>query len=377
MRKILGAVADYFRECDKILFILCFFASSFGAVAVLSATYRSNGLSEFATQAVALVLGLGAAIVVSGFDYRKLSKLWPILAVLGVIPVILTFYVGYGPSGTDDKAWLLLPGGISFQPGELLKIIFMITFATHLSAVKERINELLVLVPVCIHGAAPVLLIHFQGDDGTALIFAFMVFAMLVAAGLKARYFIIAFSVIIVMLPVIYFFVMNDAQQARIMSMFDLEDDLLGDDWQQWRARIALANGGFFGQGMFNGQLVQSANIPEGHNDFIFASIGEEFGFLGCFTVVALLAGICIRILIVAHRANDDLGCFICVGYFAMIASQAIINLGMCISVLPVVGVTLPFFSAGGSSLICLLLGLGPVVSVHMNRNSRTIYLRD
>ena len=179
------------------------------------------------------------------------------------------------------------------------------------------------------------------------------------------------------MLPVIYFFVMNDAQQGRILSMLDLEDDLLGEDWQQWRARIALANGGLFGQGIFKGQLVQSENIPEGYNDFIFASIGEEFGFLGCLAVVILLVGICTRILIVAHKANDDLGCYICVGYFAMLAAQSIINIGMCISILPVVGVTLPFFSAGGTSLSCLLMGLGPVISVYMYRNSRTLYLHD
>ena len=271
----------------------------------------------------------------------------------------------------------MLPGGISFQPAELLKLAFIITFSTHLSNVKERINNLKYLIPVCAHAAIPILIIHFQGDDGTALIFAMMVVAMLAAAGLKARYFIIAGAAIIIMLPIIYFLIMNDAQQGRILSMFDLEDDLLGDDWQQWRARIAMAGGGFFGQGIFKGQLVQKGNIPEGYNDFIFSSIGEEFGFLGCLVVVALLGGICLRALIIAKKATDDLGSFICIGYFAMLAAQSIINIGMCVSLLPVVGITLPFFSAGGSSLACMLLGIGPVLNVYMNRNSRTIYLRD
>ncbi|MBQ5810019.1 MAG: FtsW/RodA/SpoVE family cell cycle protein, partial [Clostridia bacterium] len=361
MRRILGAIADYIRECDKVLFLLCILASGYGCVAVLSATQFIGTNRQFMTQALALVLGLVAAIVASGVDYRKLAKWWPVLAVVGVVPVLLTFYVGYAPAGTDDKAWLALPGGMYFQPAELMKLAFMITFAAHLSAVKDRINNLKILLPVCLHAAFPVLLVHFQGDDGTAMIFAFMVLAMLAAAGLKARYFIIAGVAVLVMLPIIYFLVMNDAQQGRILSMLDLEDDLWGDDWQQWRARIAMAGGGFFGQGIFKGQLVQKGNIPEGYNDFIFSSIGEEFGLFGCLVVVALLSGICLRILYISKKSTDDLGSYICVGYFAMLASQCIINIGMCISLLPVVGITLPFFSSGGSSLACTLLGIGPV----------------
>ncbi len=377
MKRLLGAIADYIRECDKVLFALLVAASGYGCIAVLSATRYIGHNRQFIAQAAAMVLGIIAAVIGSGIDYRKLAKWWPVLATIGFVPVILTFYVGYAPAGTDDKAWLLLPGGFTFQPSELLKLAFMITFATHLSAVKDRVNNLKALLPLCAHGALPILLIHFQGDDGTAMIFAFMMIAMLAAAGLKARFFIIALVAVIIMLPIIYFLIMNDAQQARILSMLDLEDDLLGDDWQQWRARIAMAGGGFFGQGIFKGQLVQKGNIPEGYNDFIFSSIGEEFGFFGCLVVVALLAGICIRTVYVAHKANDDLGTYICIGYFAMVASQSIINIGMCVSILPVVGITLPFFSSGGSSLACLLLGAGPVLSVYMNRNSRTIYLHD
>lgn len=377
MRRLLGAIADYIRECDKILLLLCTTAASYGCLAVLSATRYTGSNRQFITQFGAMILGLLAAIIISGMDYRRIAKWWPILAVVGIVPVMLTFFVGYAPAGTDDKAWLMLPGGISFQPAELLKLAFMFTFAVHLSSVKDRVNFLKVLIPLCLHGAAPVLLIHFQGDDGTALIFAFMMVAMLAAAGLKPRYFIIAGSAIIVMLPIIYFLIMNDAQQARIISMLDLEDDLLGADWQQWRARIAMAGGGFFGQGVFKGQLVQKGNIPEGYNDFIFSSIGEEFGFVGCLAVVALLGGICLRSIFIARQATDDLGSFICIGYFAMIAAQSIINIGMCVSLLPVIGITLPFFSAGGSSLACMLMGVGPVLSVYMNRNSRTIYLRD
>ncbi|MBO4217041.1 MAG: FtsW/RodA/SpoVE family cell cycle protein, partial [Clostridia bacterium] len=258
----------------------------------------------------------------------------------------------------------------------LLKIVFIVTFATHLNKVKERINKLRVLFPLCLHGALPVLICHRQGDDGMALIFLLMFAAMLAAAGLKLRYFIIAFILIVASLPLIYFFIMNDTQRARVTSMLDIEADLLGSGWQQWRARIAMANGSLFGQGILRGQLVQAGSIPEGYNDLIFVSIGEEFGFIGCLAVMALLFAICVRVIIVAHRANDSLGCYICIGFFAMIAAQTVINLGMCLSLLPVVGITLPFFSYGGSSLACLLLGLGLVASVHTHRTTREIHIK-
>lgn len=147
--------------------------------------------------------------------------------------------------------------------------------------------------------------------------------------------------------------------------------------YQQWRGRTALANGGFFGQGFLNGDFTQNGIVPYGFNDFIFVSIGEEFGFLGCIAVVLLLGGICLRCLRVAKLCTKDSGKYICVGVFAMLFTQIVINIGMCLSVLPVVGITLPFFSAGGTSLLCLYLGIGLVLNVYMHRNSRTIYLHD
>lgn len=377
MNRFLGRIADFIRETDKLLFLLCIFASGFGCVAVLSATHPSGSLRRFAMQVIALVIGAVAAAVISSIDYKNIAKFWPLITAGSLALVFLTFFIGYAPEGTDDKAWLLLPGGLSLQPAELLKIAFVITFGLHISYDKEKINKPLHLLLLCIHGAIPVVLIHFQGDDGTAMVFAAMFLAMLFAAGVKLRYFIIAGVLVLISLPFIWFFVMNSDQQARIISLLNPEDDLLGDGWQQWRGRVALASGGLFGQGLFNGPHVQSETVPEGYNDFIIASIGEEMGLVGVLVVILLLAAICIRILKIAHGARDTLGSTICVGIFAMLAAQIVINLGMCFSVLPVVGVTLPFFSAGGTSLACLFLGIGLALSVYMHRNSRTIYLRE
>ena len=170
---------------------------------------------------------------------------------------------------------------------------------------------------------------------------------------------------------------MNDEHRERIKMMFDIEGDIKGIGYQQWRGRVALANGGVFGQGFLQGDLTQAGVIPEGHNDFIFVSIGEELGMVGCIVVIILLAAICLRCIRIARISNNDAGKYICVGVFAMLFAQSVINIGMCTSVLPVIGVTLPFFSAGGTSLLCLYLGIGLALNVYMHRNSRTIYLHD
>lgn len=377
MRAIWNSIADYIRECDKLLLFLCIAAGGYGCIAVWSATNYIGSNRQFITQLITLFLGVLVVVFISHFDYNHYKKFWPIIALLCLIPVILTFFIGFAPEGTDDKAWLRLPGGLTFQPAELLKIAFVITFSLHLEKVGERINHLKYLIPLVLHGAFPVLLVHFQGDDGTAMIFAVIMLLMMFAAGLKARYFIILLVAIVVAAPLIYFLVMNSDQQARLQSIFNLEDDLQGSDWQQWRGRIALANGGLFGQGLFKGQLTQVGDVPESYNDFIFVSIGEELGFVGCLVCLILLAAICLRVLRIGSLAREKRGKLMCVGIFGMLLAQIMINLGMCLSITPVIGVTLPFFSAGGTSLLCLFTGIGVVMSIYMHRNARHMRLYD
>lgn len=375
MRGIFNTIADYIRECDKILFALCLAATTFGCFAVFSATHYLQNTRQLFIQIFGLVLGVIAVIVISSFDYSVYKKIWPIIAGITLLLVGLTFIIGYAPAGTDDKAWLLLPGGITFQPSELLKIAFIITFSIHIEYLGEAIHKLRYLIPLLLHAAAPILLIHLQGDDGSALIFAFVFIFMLFCAGLKIRYFVIFALAVAVAAPFIYFFVMNADQQARIITLFDFEADLKGVGWQQWRGRIALAGGGIFGQGYLKGSLTQTGEIPEGYNDLIITTIGEELGLIGCMLAILLIGAICLRILRIGSLAREKGGKLMCVGVFAMIFSQAVINLGMCFSMLPVIGVTLPFFSAGGTSLVCLYCGIGVVMSVYMHRNNRSMRL--
>lgn len=376
MKHFFASIADFFRESDKILLLLTAFAASYGCVAVFSTTYYMETYRPVIVQTLCMILGLLAAMIISAFDYERILKRWYLVALLGLIPVILTFFIGFAPEGTDDKAWLDL-GITTFQPSELLKICFIVTFSAHIRYIKSNINKLKYLIPLCAHGAIPVLLIHFQGDDGSALVFAIIVLFMMWEGGVSWKYFLLALASVAVASPFIYFFIMNDDHRARINALFDSSADIKGILYQQWRGLSALANGGITGQGLLKGDLTQAGVIPESHNDFIFTSIGEEFGFLGCMVVVLLLAAICLRCIRIARICSNDGGKYICVGVFAMLFAQTTINIGMCTSVLPVIGVTLPFFSSGGTSLFCLFLGVGLVLNVYMHRNSRTIYLHD
>lgn len=384
LKHLLTKTADFIRESDKILLIICTFASLYGCAAVFSATHYKATYRPVLIQFVCFAAGTVFALAISAVDYSKLLRRWYLAAAVGVVPVILTFFIGFAPEGTDDKAWLDL-GFTTFQPAELLKICFIITFSAHLSTVKPNLNKPKYLIPVCAHGMFPVLLIHMQGDDGTALVFAVIMLFMLLAAGLSPKYFIVLVPLLAVLAPIIYFFVMNEDQRERLAPLFMIFDfkRFAGDSsaqwptYQQWRGRTALANGGFAGQGFLNGDFTQSGIVPYGFNDFIFVSIGEELGFLGCAAVILVLGAICLRCLKVARLCRKDSGKLICVGVFAMIFTQTVINIGMCTSLLPVIGITLPFFSAGGTSLVCLYMGIGLVLSVYLHRNSRIIYLHD
>lgn len=381
MSNILGKIADYFRETDKVLLSICVFASLFGCVAVMSATHYTGSMKQFYVQLGALFLGLIAVVLMSAFiDYESIARHKFIIAGAALALVGLTFFIGYAPAGTDDKAWLLLPGGITFQPSELLKIAFIITFSGHVQAIGDKVNKPLHVILLCVHGAFPVLLIHFQGDDGTALVLAVIFISMMFAAGIKLRYFAAAAIAVAAASPIMWFIVMNEDQRSRFEILFNPEQDLYGSGWQQWRARIAMANGGVFGKGLFSGDYVQSTqseSIPLRYNDFIFASIGEELGFLGLIAVILLEIAVCVRLLVIAHHARDKMGMIMCSGLFGLFAAQSMLNIGMCASILPVIGITLPFFSAGGSSLVCTYIGIGLAVNVYMHRNQHVVYLNE
>ena len=317
-----------------------------------------------------------AAVIISRMEYELICRWWKVAAAVCAGLIILTFFVGTGRQDdlrSDDKSRLLI-FGITFQPSELAKIGFMITFSYHLAHLikMEALNYPMNIIYLCLHGAVPVVLVHLAGDDGSALVFLFMFVVMMFAAGVKLRYFAVALGSLLVVVPILWFKIMDDFQKNRILILFNpaMDPELF---FQQDRGATAIGSGQMTGQGLFNGTYIQNGKVPEDHNDFIFSVAGEELGFLGAIAVLILLGAIMVRVLMIARRSRDELGKFICVGFFAMVAFQTIANIGMCLSLAPVIGITLPFFSAGGSSTSCLYLGLGLVFSVYMQSSSRYI----
>ncbi|MBO5796881.1 MAG: FtsW/RodA/SpoVE family cell cycle protein, partial [Clostridia bacterium] len=268
-------------------------------------------------------------------------------------------------TGTDDTAWLGFPFGsdnpvFTFQPSELLKIVFIITLSKHLDAVKEHISHIGTVILLCVHGLAPAMLVFMQGDDGTALVFLCIFAVMMFAAGLHPLYFV---GTIVAAVPALYFVWQHlDVQKVgRIMALIHPEQYLETNGWQQHHGLISMGSGGLWGVGYLEGGTV---GLYARNNDFIFTVAAEEFGLMGSLLLLALLVGVVALLLIAALRARDRLGSNICIGMMALIAFQSIINLGMNLRLLPVIGITLPFFSAGGSSVLTLYLGIGLALSV-------------
>ena len=377
MSKFWNKTKSYFRLTDSIFWSISVSTSIFSLLLLLSVSRTSN-FGYFRTQLIAIIIGYIGAFIITKSDYRIIAKHYVIVAVICVLLIICTLIFGTsvtGNSGIDAKAWLKLPGGISFQPSELAKIGFMITFSKHLSVLKEK-NELTSFFNVAllgVHALVPIALTHLQGDDGAAIIFFFMFLFMAFAAGVQLRYFFAVFAAIILMIPILWNYVFAEYQKQRIINQINNEADPLNTGFQQIQGKISIGSGKIFGQGLFNGPRVGSNSVPIQESDFIFSVAGEELGFIGCTLIILLLCLMLFRTLKTASMSSDCLGTYICFGFFGLVASQTIFNLGMCLSVLPVMGVTLPFFSAGGSSSACLYLGIGLIQSVYIQRDDDDI----
>ena len=337
---------------------------------------NAMGRSYFQIQLIAIIAGYIGAILLTLIDYRTIARFWIWLACIAAGLTLYTLIFGSsitGSGGINAKAWLTLPGGVTFQTSELVKIIFMVTFSKHLALLKER-EKLTKLLHVCllgVHAVIPIVLVHLQGDDGAAIIFFFMALLMAFAGGVQLRYFAALFAFLLIMVPIAWNFIFEDYQRSRILNMFQPEADPLGAGLQQIQSKISIGSGQLTGQGLFSAPRVQISAVPVQESDFIFSVAGEELGFLGCCGILLLLLLLLFKVLRTAFVSCDHLGMCMSFGFFGMIAAQTVFNVAMCLSLLPVMGVTLPFFSAGGSSAACLYLGFGLVQNVAMHRSEK------
>jgi len=359
------SLKDRLRRIDPILFWTTFFLSVVSIVTVFGAV-DNFGKSKLIMQCAMTAVGSIAVLIFANMDYRFFVDRFHLVLFFGSA-LLLAVTLVFGSSGenieTANRSWLRIPIiGIAIQPSEFVKIAFLCTFSRHIDMVKDKINKPLTVLGLVAHAGVIVGLILLSGDLGVALVYMGVIAVMLFCAGLSKWYFIGVIGLLVLAAPILWNF-LAPYQQNRIIYGFrpDLDPNDVGR--QALMSRETIAGGGLFGVGLLSGGRYE--DLTASHTDFIFATICEKFGFVGGFLVVAALVVLTLRLLYIAFRCSDMMGRLICSGVAAIILIQTLENLWMCLALVPVVGITLPFLSCGGSSVLALyvLMGLAHSVS--------------
>lgn len=362
---------DALRRVDPILLICTLVLSVIGLITIWGAV-DNFGQRKLKMQLAMTILGLIMTFVVANLDYHViLERLWLPLLLFSIGILGLTLVAGSTGEGieTSNKSWLTIPViGIAIQPSEFVKITFICTFAHHLSLVQDRIRSPRILPGLAVHALLIVGLILLSGDLGVALVYLAMILILLFCAGLPLWWFGGGLLACGIAFPFVWN-MLQPYQQERIIVGFSPELDPLDKGWQPLLSRQCIENGGLLGVGLRAGGDYE--DLAASHTDFIFATVCEKFGFLAGLLIILTLAVAVLRILWIARQASHDAGYYICVGVGAVLIAQTVENIGMCLAMLPVVGLTLPFVSCGGSSVLASFILLGMVHSVASHRPTR------
>jgi rod shape determining protein RodA len=362
---LLGRAREHF---DWVLFISVATLAVIGVINLYSATSvaRNSHADDYIQQIYWLVGGGILATVVALIDYRHYERLGYAVYAVGVVLLLLVFILGREIRGSSR--WIYI-GSYSFQPSEFMKLFLVVALAKYLhDDPKSEGRTLKDLVAPTAIAAVPTALVLLQPDLGTALILI-LVYLSISALTRIQRGTLAALGVAAAVLGLVFWgYGLRGYQNERINAWLNPNVNVLGYNWDPHQARIAVGNGGWFGQGFLRGSQNQYLFLHEQHSDFPFPVYAEEWGFVGSLLLVGLYALLVLWCLRVASMAKDRFGAVIAVGVGSIIFWHAVFNLGMVTGLLPVVGVTLPLFSYGGSSVMTILLGIGLVMNVSMHR---------
>lgn len=369
LKKFLPQLRDFVHRADMFLFTMSVICALYGIVVIASATKSyENGSAQFViVQTLALVLGILLFIAMTVIDVDIFAQHWTWL--YGLSALLLLSLIPFGAvSDTGNNGWLRF-FGIGIQPTEIVKLAFIIVLAKQLAYLKDykNLNSVTSVAQIVGHFILMFGLILVTAQDlGSALVYFFIFAVMLFVAGVKIYWFIMGAAAIACMVPIFWTYFLEDYQRNRILAPYDssIDPDNTGINWQQNQSKIALASGQLTGTGLGDGTQSQSNAIPGKHTDFIFAVIGEELGLIGACLVLLLLMIIVIRCIQVGLRSGSTMSMLVCFGVAATVVFQTFENVGMCIGIAPVVGITLPFFSYGGSSLFSMFAAMGLVSGI-------------
>lgn len=374
MRHYIEELKDFPKKGDMFLLILCLIVAGFGLVAIASATSAPKFEGNFrylAVQTVSICLGVVMYAMVSSIDLDFLSE--HRLAMVAFNCFLLLLLIT--PLGTDNnsgnRSWLKLPL-LNVQPAEICKITYIIIMASVMSSHQNRISHPISVIRMGMHLMLLVgLNLVVSSDMGVSLIFVFIFIGMTFAGGVSLWWFAAAGGAIAVAAPILWQF-LGQYQRNRILILFDETIDPMGIN-ERYHSKInlqSLTGGGLTGQGLFNGNRTQGGNLFAQHTDYIFSSMGEELGFVGCVLIMLMELAIIARCIYVGVRCQDYMRRVVCFGAASALMFQVMINTGMCIGVMPVIGLTLPLISYGGSSVVTIFAMLGLVSGAYARPQS-------
>lgn len=372
MRQFFNEFKNFFRKGDMVLLLLCMITTAFGCLMISSATAHMGAIRHVIIQIVAAGLGIFFYAVISSIDLEAMAEQRTLLVVFNIFMLLLLY--PFGTTVNGNRSWLDFPFlPVNIQPAEICKITYIIIMASVMNAHQNRLSSIPSVFHMLVHlGILFGLNVFISGDMGVSLIFAFVFVGMTFAGGVSILWFTLAGGLIAVGAPIAWTYILKDYQKGRLEVLWNPEIDPLGVD-ERYHARISLQSltgGGFTGQGLYNGNRTQVGALPAQHTDFIFSAIGEELGFFGCMLALILIVAIIARCVYVGIRSPDFMRRLVCFGAASALIFQVVINVGMCIGVMPVIGLTLPFISYGGSSTVTLYAMLGLVSGVHARPTS-------
>ena len=352
---------------EWLLPLLALGVSGLGAMTVYSATHvpGMHGLSPLALRQLLWLAGGSVAMLTALiFDYRRLERSAFVVYVLVLLAVLAVPVLGR--VGGGSRRWIPL-GPVSIQPSEFMKLGLVLVLARHFARSYERGLGLGAAVVPMLLTAVPAAAILAQPDLGTVAVLGIVSLTMLMLGGIRLRWFVLLGVAVAVAAPVAWPH-LKVYQQKRILTFVHPEMDPRGAGYHVLQSKIAVGSGMTWGKGFLRGTQNQLNFLPEQHTDFIFSVFAEEWGFVGALVLLALYLALVLRGIVIASRARDRFGVLLVLGLTAIVFWQAVINVGMTTGLLPVVGIPLPFFSYGGSSLLCLLIGVGLTMNVSMRR---------
>lgn len=366
MRKYLQRFQSECRRADLILLLLCLVTSSFGCLIIASTTGYMDDMRYIIIHIGSTLLGVFFYMIFSSIDAEFFSE--HRLAMVIFNSILLFMLIPFGRSVFGNRSWLRFPFlPFDIQPAEICKITYILITASVMASHQNRLSSIPSVMHIAFHLALLVgmnwALSH---DAGVSLIFVFIFIGMTFGGGVKLIWFLAAGGGIAALSPIIWNVIMNEEQQLRIRVLFEPELDPLGTGprYHTIRSLRSLTGGGMTGQGLFNGSRTQQGALFAQHTDYIFSAIGEELGYIGCALVLVMLFAIVARCIWVGKRSQDSMRRLICYGAASALIFQIISNVGMCIGITPVIGLTLPFISYGGSSTVTLYAMLGLVSGV-------------